>query len=320
MRMIQNAAALFAAAALSLSLCACSSPASTAKYNVGICQLIEFDAHDDATEGFIAALNEEMPGEVYFSKKQAANDISACSTIINQFLAEEVDLILANATPVLQIAVASTGETPILGTSVTEYSAALGLKETNGTLGANVSGTSDLAPLDKQAEMIKQWFPDAKKVGFLYCSAEANSKFQIDGIRPYLEKLGYECKDYAFTDSNNLASMTETAAANCDVIFVPTDNTIADNAPIIDNICRYEKVPVVGGDEAICRKCTVAALCVDYYELGVATGKMAAKILKGEANIAQLPIEYAPFNSVYNSELCAELNLTVPEGYTAIQR
>lgn len=309
--------ALFLAAILACSFIGCSTTPKS-KYNVGICQLVSHAAHDEATRGFIDALNNLLPGEVSFHTETAANEISACSTIINQFIAEDVDLILANATPALQVAAASTDTIPILGTSITEYGAILGLEESNGIVGGNVSGTSDLAPLDKQAEMAKLLFPTAKTVGLLYCSAEVNSKYQVDGMKTELEKQGFTCKYYAFTDSNDLASVTESAAGNCDLIYVPTDNTVAANAPIIANICRYKNVPVMGGDEGICSVCSAVTLCIDYYKLGYTTGEMAANILTGKAEIATMPIAYAAYYGAYNPEICTELGITVPSDYKAV--
>ena len=281
-------------------------------YTVGICQLVQHVALDDATQGFIDALNEALPGQVTFDNQNASNEIPMCSTIVNQFIAEEVDLIMANATPALQAASAATSEIPILGTSVTEYGVALGIENFNGTLGGNVSGTSDLAPLDAQAAMIREWFPDAKNIGLLYCSAEANSQYQVDVVKAELEKLGYTCKYYSFSDSNDLASVVEVAVAGCDVIYVPTDNTVAANTAIIDNVCRPAGKPVIGGDQGICEGCTVATLCIAYYDLGYATGKMAAKVLTGEADISTMPIEYAEASSIYNVAICEDLGLTPP--------
>jgi len=281
-------------------------------YNVGICQLVQHVALDDATQGFIDALNAELPGQVNFNNQNASNEIPMCSTIVNQFIAEEVDLILANATPALQAASAATGEIPVLGTSVTEYGVALGIENFSGTVGGNVSGTSDLAPLDAQAAMIQEWFPDAETIGLLYCSAEANSQYQVDVVKAELEALGYTCEYYSFSDSNDLAAVVEGAVAGCDVIYVPTDNTVASNTEIIDNICRPAGKPVIGGDQGICEGCTVATLCIAYYDLGYATGEMAAQILTGEADISTMPIAYAEASSIYNVAICESLGLTPP--------
>ena len=287
-------------------------------YTVGICQLVQHPALDAATQGFIDALNEALPGQVEFDNQNASNDIPMCSTIINQFVASDVDLILANATPALQAASAATADIPILGTSITEYGVALEIADFSGTVGGNISGTSDLAPLDQQAAMLNEWFPDAKNVGLIYCSAEANSQYQVDVVKAELEALGYTATLYSFSDSNDLAAVTETAVAASDVIYVPTDNTVAANTGIIDNICQPAGIPVIAGEEGVCAGCGVATLSISYYDLGVATGKMAAKILTGEADISTMPIEYAPATPKYNPTICEALNLTAPEGYVAI--
>ena len=288
-------------------------------YTVGICQLAPHPALDAATEGFIDALNEALPGQVEIENKNAAGDSPTCATIVNGFVSAGVDLIMANATPALQAAVAATNSIPVLGTSVTEYGVALGISDFSGTVGTNVSGTSDLAPLDQQAAMLKEWFPDAKTVGLLYCSAEANSQYQVDTVQACLEEMGLTCTQYPFSDTNDMASVTQSAADNSDVLYVPTDNTCANNTGIIDNICRPAGVPVIAGEEGICGGCGVATLSISYYDLGVATGKMAAKILTGESNVAEMPIEYAPqFTKKYNAAICADLGLTAPEGYEVI--
>ena len=287
-------------------------------YTVGICQLVQHVALDAATQGFIDALNEALPGQVTFDNQNASGDIPMCSTIVNQFVASEVDLILANATPALQSASAATADIPILGTSITEYGVALEIADFSGTVGGNISGTSDLAPLDEQAAMLKEWFPDAKNVGLIYCSAEANSQYQVDVVKAELEAMGYTATLYSFSDSNDLAAVTESAVAASDVIYVPTDNTVAANTGIIDNICQPAGIPVIAGEEGVCAGCGVATLSISYYDLGVATGKMAAKILTGEADISTMPIEYAPATPKYNPTICEALGLTAPEGYVAI--
>ena len=288
-------------------------------YVVGICQLAPHVALDAATQGFKDALVEALGDSVQFDEQNAAGESATCATIVNGFVSKGVDLILANATPALQAAASATGDIPVLGTAVTEYGVALGIDGFTGTVGTNVSGTSDLAPLDEQAQMIKDWCPDAKTIGLLYCSAEANSKYQVDTIQTYLEALGYTCTQYAFSDTNDMASVTQTAADNSDVLYVPTDNTVANNTGIVDNICNG-KVPVFAGEEGICAGCGVATLSISYYDLGVATGKMAVKILTGEANVAEMPIEYAPqVTKKYNPVTCEALGLTAPDGYEAIE-
>lgn len=288
-------------------------------YTVGICQLVQHDALDAATQGFKDALKEALGDAVVFDEQNAQGDTNTCSTIINSFVSNDVDLILANATPALQAAQAGTNEIPILGTSVTEYGVALGIEGFTGTVGGNISGTSDLAPLDEQAAMLNELFPDAEKVGLLYCSAEANSQYQVDTVKAALEELGYTCEYYAFSDSNDLSTIVTKASSESDVIYVPTDNTAAANAELINNVCQPAGIPVIAGEEGICAGCGVATLSINYYDLGIGTGKMAARILTGEADISEMPIEYAPqFTKKYNKELCEALNIEVPEGYVAI--
>ena len=317
MKKMSKILALALAVITILPLAACGEKKSDT-FSVGICQLVQHDALDAATQGFMDALTEELGDKVTFNNQNASGDSAMCSTIVNQFISSEVDLILANATPALQAASAATTEIPILGTSITEYGVALEIDGFDGTVGGNISGTSDLAPLDEQAAMLREWFPDAKTVGLIYCSAEANSQYQVDVVKAELEKAGLTATLYSFSDSNDLAAVTEGAAAACDVIYVPTDNTVAANTGIIDNICRPAKVPVIAGEEGICKGCGVATLSISYYDLGVTTGKMAAKILTGEADISEMAIEYAPVTQKYNPTICDALGLTAPEGYVAI--
>ncbi len=290
-----------------------------ASYTVGICQLVQHVALDAATQGFQDALTDELGSAVTFDVQNAQGDSNTCSTIANSFVSKNVDLMLANATPALQAAAAATNEIPILGTSITEYGVALELSDFDGTVGGNISGTSDLAPLEEQAAMLLEIFPDAKKVALLYCSAEPNSQYQVDVVKKTLEAKGVSAEYYAFSDSNDLSAVVTTASSEADVIYVPTDNTVAANTEIIKNVCMPAGVPVIAGEEGICAGCGVATLSISYYDLGVATGKMAAKILKGEADVASMPIEYAPnFTKKYNKAICDELGITIPEGYEEI--
>lgn len=312
--------AIICAAVMLLSLAACTPNANDGKFVVGICQIEPHPALDAATKGFKEALIQELGADkVTFIEQNAAGDSNTLNSIINDFVSKKVDLILANATPVLQTASAATTVIPILGTSVTEYSVALGLKDFNGTVGRNISGTSDLAPLDKQADMITEWFPDAKNIGLLYCAAEANSKYQVDYVEAYLSAKGLNVTQYAFSSTSDLPAVTEKAAAESDVIYVPTDNTVANSTGVIDGICRPKKVPIIAGEEGVCAGCGVATLSISYEDLGRTTGKMAAKVLNGEVKISELPIEYAGAPTAkYNKEICTELGLTPPEGYVAI--
>ena len=300
-------------AVILVAAAACASAAT-----VGICQLVQHAALDQATQGFKDALTEKMP-DVVFDEQNASGDAVNCATITNTFASNGVDLIMANATPALQAAVAATGDIPILATSITEYGVALDIENFSGVTGMNVSGTSDLAPLDEQAAMIKELFPDAKKVGMLYCSAEANSIYQVKVVGEKLAKLGFETEEFAFTDSNDVASVSALAAGESDVIYIPTDNTAAAYTETIANEVIPAKVPVIAGEEGICSGCGVATLTISYYDIGYATGLMAYEILANGADISAMPIEYAPqFVKKYNAANVEALGLQIPEGYMAI--
>ena len=289
-------------------------------YTVGVCQLVQHPALDAATEGFQDALTEKAGESVTFDVQNASGDSNTCSTIVNGFVADNVDLIMANATPALQAAVAATGDIPILGTSVTDYATALDIDDWTGATGINVSGTSDLAPLDEQAAMLNELFPDAKVVGLLYCSAEPNSKYQVDVITGYLTELGYECVDYTFADSNDVASVAQSACDGSDVIYIPTDNTAASCTEAIRNVVEPAQKPVIAGEEGICKGCGVATLSISYYDLGYATGEMAYEVLVNGADVATMNVAFAPnVTKEYNAELCDLLGVTVPEDYVAIQ-
>ena len=309
-------------ASMAVGMCIVPVSAEEAEtYTVGICQLVQHEALDAATQGFIDALTEEMGDQVEILEVQnAQGDSNTCSTIINDFVSKDVDLILANATPALQAAAAGTSEIPILGTSVTEYGVALGIEDFDGTVGGNISGTSDLAPLDQQAAMLNELFPDAKNVGLLYCSAEANSVYQVEVITKELTALGYTCTNYAFADSNDVSSVTMNACASSDVIYIPTDNTAASCTEAIRNVVEPEGVPVIAGEEGICSGCGVATLSISYYDLGCATGEMAYEILVNGADVSAMEVRFAPnVTKKYNAELCQILNVTVPEDYVVIE-
>lgn len=290
-------------------------------YNIGICQLVQHDALDAATKGFKEALVEKLGEDhVKFDEQNASGDSAACATIVNQFVSAEVDLILANATASLQAAASATDKIPILGTSITDYATALEIDEWTGTTGKNISGTADLAPLAEQAAMLHELFPDAKTVGLLYCSAEANSAYQAQTIQKELEGLGYECKTYTFADSNDIASVTNSAISECEVLYVPTDNTAASNTEVINNICEPAGIPVVAGEEGICKGCGVATLSISYYDIGYKAGEMAYDILVNGADITKMAIESAPnVTKEYIPSRCETLKITPPDDYVAIE-
>lgn len=314
-------AVLLAVSVLSLASCADTS----GSYTIGICQQMPHVALDSATQGFKEALTEELGAEnVSFLEQNAQGDPTTCTTIVNDFVTKNVDLILGNATNALQAAANGTTTIPVLGTSVTEYGTALGIEDFDGLVGGNVSGTTDLAPLDEQAAIIPTLFPETKTVALLYCSGEANSAYQVKKVREYLEAEGITCKDYPFADSNDIVAVSTAAAADCDVIYVPTDNTAASCTEAINGAVLPTGTPIVGGDTGICQGCGVATISVDYYDIGYTTGKMAAQILRGEADISEMPIASAEeFAKVYNPVNCKELGIDTAKldalGFTAIE-
>ena len=317
---------LVLAAVMALSLVACGSGSKDKDtdtgdktYKVGVVQLVQHEALDAATKGFTDALKEALGDKVEVEVKNASGDSNNCSTIVNGFISDKVDLIMANATPALQAAASATSTIPILGTSVTDYATALEIADWTGTVGGNISGTSDLAPLDKQAAMLQELFPNAKKVGMLFCSSEPNSKYQVDEVTKLLSAAGITCTEYTFTDSNDVSSVTQKACDDSDVLYIPTDNTAASNTEAIANVVLAAGTPVIAGEAGICRGCGAATLSIDYYELGKITGQMAAKILTGEADISTMPVEFAPTATKQaNMANCGKLGITVPADYTAL--
>lgn len=305
-----------------LAGCGCSKGSTkTTKYKVGVIQLVQHEALDAATKGFQDALKAQLGDDVEIEVQNASNDSAMCATIANQYASDKVDLIMANATPALQAAVQATGTIPILGTSVTDYATALEMKEWNGKTGINVSGTSDLAPLEKQADMLEELYPASqnKNVGVLYCTAEPNSEYQASKITKVLEGKGYTVKTYTFADSNDVASVTTNACASSDVIYIPTDNTAASCAETIGAIVTEKKVPVIAGEEGICAACGVATLSISYYDLGYATGLQAVEILYAGKDIKDMEIKTADsVTKKYNEDICNKLGVKVPSGYEKI--
>lgn len=300
---------------------ACSNNANNSEkvYKVGICQLTQHEALDAATKGFRDALTEKLGDKVVFYEQNASGESTNCTTIVSKFVSDKVDLILANATPALTAATEATNTIPIVGTSITDYATALAISDWNGKTGINVTGTADLAPLKDQAAMIKELVPNAKTVGILYCSAEPNSKYQSDIVKSELEALGYEVKVYTFVDSNDVLAVTQSAVQNCQALYIPTDNTAASNTELINSVTEPAKIPIVAGEEGICKGCGVATLSISYYDIGYKAGLMAYEILVNGANPAEMEIAYADSTTKkYMADRAAAIGVTIPDGYEAI--
>lgn len=316
--------AVIAAAAMMMSVSACGSSTATTgtekdTYNVGVVQLVQHDALDAATQGFVDTLTEKLGDKVTFDIQNANGESTNCTTIATGFVASNVDLIMANATGALQASAAATSNIPILGTSVTDYATALEIDNWTGTTGRNISGTSDLAPIDQQEKMLVELFPEVKQVGIIYCSAEPNSKYQATLFGEALSADGVAYKEYSAADTNEISTVVSTAISECDVLYIPTDNTMASSTETIKNIVVPAGIPVIAGEEGICSGCGVATLSISYYDIGCKTGEMAYDILVNGADPASMEIEFAPnVTKKYNSEICTQLGVTPPEGYEPI--
>ena len=317
-KIISAITALSITAALCISLSGCGEKKTN--YKVGICQLVQHDALDAATKGFKDALTEKLGDKVTFDEQNAAGEPATCTTIVNQFVSSKVDLIFANATGALQAAVSATDSIPIVGTSITDYATALEMSDWNGKTGINVTGTSDLAPLEDQAKMIKELIPNVKTVGILYCSGEANSNYQATEVAKYLKEMGIESREFTSADSNDLAQVVTSACAAVDAIYIPTDNTMASSTEIINNIAEPAKVPIIAGEEGICKGCGIATLSIDYYSLGKKAGEMAYDILVNGKDPADMEIGFASdLTKKYVKTRCEALGITVPSDYEEIQ-
>lgn len=321
MKISKKIVSILTATALVASLTGCGSNGSSSKkYTIGICQLMEHEALDAATKGFKDTLTKKLGKDnVEFDEQNAQGESTNCSTICNGFVTSNVDLILANATGALQAATQATADIPILGTSVSDYATALNIKDWKGKTGTNVSGTSDLAPIDQQEAILKEIIPNAKKVGILYCSSEPNSAYQSKLMQKALKKDGIAYKEYTAADSNEIQSVTTTACGECDVLYVPTDNTMASSVNTIKNVAIPAGIPMIAGEKGICAA-GVATLSIDYYNLGCQTGEMAYDILKNKKKAGDMEVQFAKkLTKMYNAENAKALNITIPDGYEPIE-
>ena len=314
------------AAAMALSGCGGKDAAKNSddageKYTVGIIQQLEHPALDAATEGFKDKLTELLGEEnVTFDYQNAQGEQTNCTTIATKFVSNQVDLIMANATTALQAAAAATGDIPIVGTSVTDYKTA-GVVDSNEAPGRNVTGVSDLAPIDQQIALLQKLVPDAKKVGIIYCSAEPNSGYQAKLAQQALEQAGIAWTDYTAADSNEVQSVVTKAVSECDALYIPTDNTIANNAEIVKNITVPAGIPVIAGEENLCKGCGLATLSISYYDLGAKAAEMAYDILVNGKNPAEMPIGNVSdgITEKYNAEIAEALGIAIPEDMVAIE-
>lgn len=315
--------ALVLAAVLVLGMAsAVTAKAEEKTYTVGICQLVQHAALDAATEGFMDALTEKLGDNVKFDLQNAQGESTTCSTIVTGFVANEYDLIMANATPALLAAVSATDTIPILGTSVTDYATALAIDDMDASVGTgiNVSGTSDGVPAQMYADTVMELVPEAKSVAVLYCSAEPNSVLQADQFIACMDELGVDTTVYTFTDSNDIQAVVTSAVEGADAMYIPTDNTAASNMTIINNVCTAAGLPVICGEEGMCSVGGLATVSISYYDIGHVCGEMAYDILVNGADVSTMPIGYAASPAKkYNPDFADAIGFEMPEGYEAIE-
>ncbi len=295
--------------------------AEGATYTIGICQLVQHAALDAATEGFMAALTEKLGDSVTFDLQNAQGEPTTCSTIVTGFVANEYDLIMANATPALLAAVSATDTIPILGTSVTDYATALAIDDMDAAVGTgiNVSGTSDGVPAQLYADTLMELIPEAKKVSIVYCSAEPNSVLQADQFVACMDAIGVKTTVYTFTDSNDIQAVVTAAIEDADAMYIPTDNTAASNMTIVTNICAPAGIPIICGEEGMCGAGGLATVSISYYDIGYVCGEMAYDILVNGADVSAMPIGYAASpEKKYNADYAEAIAFEMPEDYVAI--
>ena len=313
---------LAAVMVLAMASAAPAAKAEEASYTVGICQLVQHAALDAATQGFKDALTEKLGDKVTFDEQNAQGEPATCSTIVTGFVANEYDLIMANATPALLAAVSATDTIPILGTSVTDYATALAIDDMDAAVGTgiNVSGTSDGVPAQLYADTVMELVPEAKKVAIVYCSAEPNSVLQADQFIACMDELGVATEVFTFADSNDIQAVVTAAIEGADAMYIPTDNTAASNMTIVSNICAPAGMPIICGEEGMCGAGGLATVSISYYDIGYVCGEMAYDILVNGADVSAMPIGYASSPAKkYNADYAEAIGFEMPEGYVAIE-
>ena len=313
---------LAAVMVLAMASAAPAAKAEEASYTVGICQLVQHAALDAATQGFKDALTEKLGDKVTFDEQNAQGEPATCSTIVTGFVANEYDLIMANATPALLAAVSATDTIPILGTSVTDYATALAIDDMDAAVGTgiNVSGTSDGVPAQLYADTVMELVPEAKKVAIVYCSAEPNSVLQADQFIACMDELGVATEVFTFADSNDIQAVVTAAIEGADAMYIPTDNTAASNMTIVSNICAPAGMPIICGEEGMCGAGGLATVSISYYDIGYVCGEMAYEILVNGADVSAMPIGYAASpEKKYNADYAEAIGFEMPEGYVAIE-
>ncbi|MDM8274502.1 ABC transporter substrate-binding protein [Enorma phocaeensis] len=329
MKRLKTLTSALAVGALAVTLAACggqdAGQGSTAgdgdTYQIGVIQLTEHGALDQANEGFIAALDEA--GISYSADQQnAQNDQSACQTIASKLVNDGDDLIFAIGTPAAQAVASATSDIPIVGSAITDY-AESGLVSSNDEPGGNVTGSSDLTPVADQIDLLQQLLPDAQTVGLLYCSAEANSEIQIEMAEEALDEAGIAHERYTVSSSNEIQQVVESMVGKVDAIYAPTDNTIAAGMSTVAMVANENKLPVIVGCDTMVEDGGLASYSINYYDLGYKAGEMAIEILENGGDPATMPIEYLSSDEctlIVNQETADALgvDISVPEDATIV--
>lgn len=310
-----------AACLMVAGLAACGNEPSTPSnpdekvFQIGIVQLVEHPALDEATRGFQEFLTEKLGDKVQFNVQNAQGEQTNCTTIVNQFVSSKVDLIMANATNAVKAAREATSDIPIVGTSVTDYVFS-GLVASNEAPGANVTGASDMNPVNVQVQLMKTLCPEVKTVGIVINSGEENSAIQAEEAKTAFEAEGFTVKIYSVADTNEIQTVVTAACNEVDAFYEPTDNLIAANVPTMSNITTAAGKPVICGEGGMCESGFLATYAISYYELGRAAGEQAFNILVNGADPATTPIfffDVSQLTLVVNEQNAAELGITIPE-------
>lgn len=323
MKIVRKFAAVLTAAAM-LAAAGCNGNTTTdsetsdngEKVQIGIIQLMAHDALDQSYEGFIQALKDggydESKAEITYQNGQG--ETTNLSTIADQYIGKNVDLIFAIATPAAQAAAGKTTEIPIIGTAITDFAEA-GLVESNDNPGTNVSGTTDMNPIEGQLDLLFELAPEAKTIGFIYNSSEDNSQLQVKIAKEYLDTKGIAYTEKTVSTTNDVQQAVTSLVNDCDAIYVPTDNVLASAMSIVSEVTASSKTPVVCGESGMVKSGGLATLGINYYNLGYQAGEMAIRVLDG-ADISTMAIEASTnYDFCINGDVADAIGVTVPEKY-----
>ena len=299
-----------------ISMILTNSNQSVRKIKIGILQLVEHDALDQARKGFVDGLAERglIDGQnIVIDYENAQGEQANCCLLGNKLINQKTDLILAIATPAAQALANATKDIPILITAITSPEAA-GLVESNQMPKTNVSGTSDLAPVKKQIGLIKNLKPSAQKIGILFCSNEANSEYQANLAAKEIEKLGLKSQIFTVSQSSEVAQVVQNMITSVDAIYTPTDNMMASTMPTISAIATPENIPIVCGETNVVSKGAIGTYGMDYYKLGKLAANQAVEILIHGRNPQDMAIEYLQDNELtLNSDIIDALGIKIPD-------